>query len=486
MNFKLKPAAQGVIVTLAAIATQNVMAHPSHFEGGSTKMSYTVNKTTGPSTTDLTSNILSRGKSDEWRVGHGTKQHAAETGNFQIGTTGVYEKEIAGISVIYPAGEGATVYKKNKDGSLYIGKCKANTLYNTYVKVDASGNPSPTGTICKVLLDDGMAPWSANTAAGFTDSNHNFYFPDDVAATSSWMIAAKAVGARPSVARIYDAGADGKSIRWIDTGGATHYTFAKTDASGNLLDASGNVIPATKDATGTYTLTAVGTPAEADLFKYQGLATTLADELMRCSNRLPADASGNCVSGLSTGTWEPATTLRGMIKPLGADGYFTRFVSFSGIDGFSAINPRKSSDPLKPFADVDYSQTSLPGKTGIGIHIAQTGQLKFSDTSCARRLVIRPAGIDASYSADGKLAKTIDGEHMNNWMGGRTARYQAGADGQQNNWSASITLLNRDTTKQPYPGTCTDKTNGDYDLVVMTTKYEIDTYLSIPGIKNSR
>ena len=250
------------------------------------------------------------------------------------------------------------------------------------------------------------------------------------------------IGYRPAVARITNAANDGK------------------DAT-KLVDGSGNVTN-TED--------------------YIGTATTLASELEL------KDASGN---------WVPMTSLRGFITTLGNAGYYRTTSANTKIDGFVNKNPR--IDASGNYIGVDYTSASLPGKFATAYHVGAGGSgpagskalanVRFKAGSCARKLLIRPGAVDVcSYDATGtNFNSALPGEeHINTWMGGRTAKWKVGDAGQQNNWSASFVLLNNaaGNTAGGYTG-CTDTNNGDYDLVVHPTHFELDTYLPTTLVKGT-
>ncbi len=298
-------------------------------------------------------------------------------------------------------------------------------------KRDASGNirkrKDASGNLVDWVLDDGMAPWSKSSTG--SDAT---------------------VGRRPAVARIPNMANDGKDA------------FNPVDGSGNpRFDASGN--PFTEAG-------------------YKGVATTLADELEF------KDASGN---------WVPLTSLRGFITTLGNAGYYRTTTANTKIDGFVNRNPR--IDASGNYLGVDYKSASFPGFFATAYHVGGGGSgaagnmalnnLRFKSGSCARRLVIRPGAVDvASYDATGSnFNGGLPGEeHINTWMGGRTAKWKVGDAGQQNNWSASFTMLNNaaGNTAGGFTG-CTDANNGDYDLVVMPTHYELDTFLPTAQVKGT-
>lgn len=209
---------------------------------------------------------------------------------------------------------------------------------------------------------------------------------------------------------------------------------------------------------------------------YIGTATTLASEL-EFKN--------------ASGTWGNLNSLRGFITPLGNNGYYNTSDTNLRIDGFVNSGPiiRKGS-----YVGVDYASTSLPGKFGTAVQIGgggsgaagslALGNVRFKAGSCARKLVVRPAGIDVcSYDEKGyNFKKGLPGEeHINTWMGGRTTKFKVGDAGQQNNWSASLVLLNNDAG---FTG-CTDAVNGDYDLVVMPTHDEINNLLPTPLVRGT-
>jgi hypothetical protein len=110
---------------------------------------------------------------------------------------------------------------------------------------------------------------------------------------------------------------------------------------------------------------------------------------------------------------------------------------------------------------------------------SKVAPLWFSENSCARKLVVRLAGADiCELGASRKQLN--DGHHANFWMGGPTKKFTNGHGIHENFW-LGYTLMVRDTTRNPYPASCKDAANGDYDLVVMPTKAEIDAGLPFPG-----
>lgn len=360
-----------------------------------------------------------------------TGQNVASDKTANNGTRGYVDGARIGHGCAVTANEaGATVngagYEKPIAYSSWIFPTGQGVVY----KRDASGNILKRrvgGVLVDWVLDDGQAPWSTSS----TGSDPT-------------------IGRRPAVARITNAANDGKDA------------FNPVDASGNpRSDASGNPF------------TVAG---------YKGIATTLADELEF------KDASGN---------WVPMTSLRGFITTLGNAGYYRTTSANTKIDGFVNKNPR--IDASGNYTGVDYASASLPGKFATAVHIGGGGSgaagslalanVRFKANSCARKLMIRPGAVDVcSYDATGtNFNSALPGEeHINTWMGGRTAKWKVGDAGQQNNWSASFTLLNNaaGNTAGGYTG-CTDTNNGDYDLVVMPTHYELDTFLPTGLVKGT-
>jgi hypothetical protein len=107
-------------------------------------------------------------------------------------------------------------------------------------------------------------------------------------------------------------------------------------------------------------------------------------------------------------------------------------------------------------------------------------KLAFSSTSCARKLVVRPAGADLCELHAERSAYNNNPHIGNFWFGGPTNQFKDGHGIHENFW-LQYTLLVRDPAVNPYPATCKDQAKGDYDLVVMPSIAEIDTYLKFPG-----
>ena len=110
-------------------------------------------------------------------------------------------------------------------------------------------------------------------------------------------------------------------------------------------------------------------------------------------------------------------------------------------------------------------------------------KLAFSSTSCARKLVVRPAGADLCELHAERSAYNNNPHIGNFWFGGPTNQFKDGHGIHENFW-LQYTLLVRDPAVNPYPATCKDQAKGDYDLVVMPSIAEIDNYLKFPGFAN--
>ncbi|MGI9213348.1 MAG: hypothetical protein ACR2HF_12830, partial [Methylococcaceae bacterium] len=215
-----------------------------------------------------------------------------------------------------------------------------------------------------------------------------------------------------------------------------------------------------------------------------GVATTLASELVHplvsCTTD-PTTHAQTCVQSIGT---EPVTTIGGRMQFLGNIGYFknNRDTKIGG-GGLWASGNKFTADQI---AAMGVGSVGAPYHNAIQVLWSDTadtskvGPMFFSPTSCARKLVVRLAGADVCHM-DVSRAKINDGHSGNFWMGGPTAKFTNGHGVHENFW-LGYTLLVRDVTKNPYPTTgCTDAVNGDYDLVVMPTKTEIDAGLPFPG-----
>ena len=216
----------------------------------------------------------------------------------------------------------------------------------------------------------------------------------------------------------------------------------------------------------------------------QGTATRLEDELVGSLATCTTDAVTHVQTCLSSpDPTKPVTTLGGRMQYLGNVGYFkTNRESRIGGGGFWSAGNKYDAEQI---AAMKIGSVGAPYHNAIQVRWAETqdtsqvAPLWFSSTSCARKLIVRMAGADICH-IDTSRAKINDGHSVNYWMGGPTKKFVEGHGVHENFW-LGYTLVVRDVGKNPYPDSCTDKVNGDYDLVVMPTAAEIDAGLPFPG-----
>lgn len=255
------------------------------------------------------------------------------------------------------------------------------------------------------------------------------------------------------------------------------------------------------DATGANCTGAATQPAvaripdsstKAHLTSGRGTATTLANELVGGNTSCTTDPATHVQTCVSTPSTTPFTNVGYRMQFAGNLGYFkTNTVKYDKQGrtyGFWAKGNKFNAEQLTAMG---IGSAGAPYHNAIQVLWAETQETTkvapfyFSSTSCARKLVIRPAGADLcklSASA-GKYAADA---HMGNfWFGGPTDKFTDGHGIHENFWM-NYTLLARDTTKNPYGNNCTDKVNGDYDLVVMPTREEIDAGLPFPGFATGK
>ena len=234
-----------------------------------------------------------------------------------------------------------------------------------------------------------------------------------------------------------------------------------------------------------------------------GTATYLADELVHAY--IPSCTTvGHSTTCDSEPSSNPVTSLDGLAQFQGNLGYFKKNVSRP--NGFNGTGGMYDADQI---AAKGYSSVAAPYHTAVQITWAdpepelapgvtksyQSGVVPyyFSETSCARRLVVRLAGVDiCEASLKGSVKKVAAGDSVNFWMGGPTPKFNNDlfyvdkvGHGMHENFWISYTLMVRDAAKNPYPEFCADKVKGDYDLVVMPTIEEIDSGLPFPGFATS-
>ena len=217
----------------------------------------------------------------------------------------------------------------------------------------------------------------------------------------------------------------------------------------------------------------------------QGQPTTLAQELVA-----PGDVNCTTVGHSTTCTSVPSTTpisdLGQRMQFSGNLGYFKFNVSRNYLGGsFYAHKPHKEWTKER-LIEMGISSAGAPYHNGIQVRYgfdtssAKILPIYFSATSCARRLVIRPAGADLCKLSP-KVSAYNDDPHLGNfWFGGPTEKFKDGHGIHENFWM-NYALVQRDTKVNPYGANCKDKVNGDYDLAVMPTISEIDAGLPFPG-----
>jgi len=234
-----------------------------------------------------------------------------------------------------------------------------------------------------------------------------------------------------------------------------------------------------------------------------GTATSLADELVHAY--IPACATvGHSTTCESEPGSNPVTSLDGLAQFQGNLGYFRKNVSRP--NGYYGTGGMYDADQI---AALGYSSVAAIHHTAVQITWAdpdpelapgvtrsyQNGVVPyyFSGTSCARRLVVRLAGVDiCEASLKGSVKKIAAGDSVNFWMGGPTPKFNNDlfyvdnvSHGIHENFWINYTLMVRDTARNPYPASCADTVKGDYDLVVMPTMEEIDAGLPFPGFASS-
>ena len=213
---------------------------------------------------------------------------------------------------------------------------------------------------------------------------------------------------------------------------------------------------------------------KAHLAAGQGVATTLASEIVE-----------GTTSGAPTGV--PMTSVGGRMNFSGNLGYFVTNQLKANGSGFYARNNKYNAAQI---AAMGISSAGAPFHNGIQVLYAvdrsttNIRKIAFSSSSCARKLVVRPAGADICKLSSSHMVEN-EGHTVNYWFGGPTGEdprttFTDGHGIHENFW-LNYVLAVRDTSVNPYPSSCTDQVNGDYDLVVMPTKYEINRNLPFPG-----
>lgn len=214
-----------------------------------------------------------------------------------------------------------------------------------------------------------------------------------------------------------------------------------------------------------------------------GVATTLGAELVHPNASCTTDPTTHVQTCNAAPSTDPVTTIGGRMQFQGNVGYFmTNRDTKIGGGGFWASGNKFTAEQI---AAMGVGSVGAPYQNAIQVRWSDTADtskvapLFFSASSCARKMVVRLAGADICH-LDVSRTAVNDGHHANYWMGGPTKKFTNGHGVHENFW-LGYTLLVRDATKNPYPASCKDAVNGDYDLVVMPTKAEIDAGLPFPG-----
>lgn len=169
----------------------------------------------------------------------------------------------------------------------------------------------------------------------------------------------------------------------------------------------------------------------------------------------------------------------------GNQGYFKKFEAKKGTPGFWAKGKKMTAEQIAAFsANYGVPYASAVQITYVADRTKPLEKMAFSPQSCARKLVIRPAGADICKIHNDKV---IQGHvhDQNFWFGGPTPKFVEGHGVNENFWMG-YNLLVRDTATNPYPDSCQDKVYGDYDLVVMTPISQIDAFLGFPGFAKGK
>lgn len=222
----------------------------------------------------------------------------------------------------------------------------------------------------------------------------------------------------------------------------------------------------------------------------QGTATTLAEHLVE-----PTNINCTSVNHSYSCTWSPGetpiTTLAGRMKFQGNLNYFRTNVDKANGTGFWAKGNKFTAEQLvemgvtsaaAPYHNNVQIRTSWKAGSATNFAAGDNIEIAFNANSCARKLVVRVAGADICHLSPSR-AEVNDVHATNWWFAGPTKKYgmTPGAHGSHENFWMGYVLSVRDKVNNPYPATCKDPANGDYDLVVMPTIKEIDDNLHFPG-----
>ena len=181
------------------------------------------------------------------------------------------------------------------------------------------------------------------------------------------------------------------------------------------------------------------------------------------------------------------TSLANQFTAQGNQGYFKQFQAKRGTPGFWARGKKMTPEQIAAFS----ANYGAPFASAVQIsYVADRTKplelMAFSPQSCARKLVVRPAGADICKISNAKIIQGHDHAHDQNfWFGGPTPKFVEGHGVNENFWMG-YNLLVRNTTTNPYPDSCQDKVYGDYDLVVMTPISQIDNFLGFPGFASGK
>ena len=179
------------------------------------------------------------------------------------------------------------------------------------------------------------------------------------------------------------------------------------------------------------------------------------------------------------------TSLGSLFTAQGNQGYFKQFQAKKGTPGFWAKGKKMTPEEIAAFS----ANYGVPFASAVQVqYVADRKQplvpMVFSPQSCARKLVVRPAGADICKIRNDKVIQGHPHD-QNFWFGGPTPKFVEGHGVNENFWMG-YNLLVRDTTANPYPESCQDKVYGDYDLVVMTPISQIDSFLGFPGFAKGK
>ena len=215
-----------------------------------------------------------------------------------------------------------------------------------------------------------------------------------------------------------------------------------------------------------------------------GTATTLASELVEGTTTGAPAAPEVPVATLNLASGQPRFQYAGNV------GYFSTNVAkkpntnFGG--GWYARGPKFTAEQIAALGITSEGapyHNAFQALWAVDQSTSNIRSFAFSSTSCARKLVVRPAGADICELNPSRAEYQKDPYMANFWFGGPTPRF-TGSHGIRENFWMQYTLLVRNTAVNPYPATCNDQVRGDYDLVVMPSIREIDTYLPFPGFAN--